>query len=346
MEEQSSPEHLPPTDRQPVTPTSPSAVDVPHHQDAILDVAPESPFGVMLGQVLVNMLGGRLTDVHWFRTDWQRGGALTGYAKYRGDDDRDHDVVVKMPVPPRERNWLVYLQQWPDVAPTLHAHGDEVGGYDMVWVIMERLPHGPLGQAWDGQEFDLLIDAIGRFYEAAAHQPLHGEPRRMDWDALHVKARENVRHHPSHQKQRWNNALKRAQKKLPEWVQHWEDRPTDHWCHGDLHFGNAMTRTPPPRGPALLFDFALARPGCWLEDAIYLEHLFWAQRDRLGDRRITRDIAQERKRRGLHVEPDWADLANSKRALQAISVPAMLEHKGDAQTLQASLEVLEQQLGI
>lgn len=346
MEEPSSPEHSHDPGSSSPNRLRESAHDVTSPADTLIDVAPESPFGIMLGQVLVNSLEGRLNNVNWFRTDWQRGGALTGYATYRGDDDRDHEVVIKMPVPPRERNWLLYLQQWPDTAPHLHAHGSEVGGYDLAWVIMERLPHGPLGHAWDGQEFDLLIEAIGRFYEAAAQHPLQGNPSRRNWDTMHARARENVRNHHVPNQQRWNNALKRAQKKLIEWVDLWDDRPTDHWCHGDLHFGNAMTRTPPPHGPALLFDFALARPGCWLEDAIYLEHLFWAQRDRLGDRRITRDIAQERKRRGLPVEPDWANLANVKRALLAISVPAMLEQKGDPQTLQAALEVLEQQLTI
>ena len=58
----------------------------------------------------------------------------------------------------------------------LYAHGEALGGYDMAWVVMERLPHGPLGAAWNGQQFDLLIEAAGRFYQAAQQITAAGPP--------------------------------------------------------------------------------------------------------------------------------------------------------------------------
>src|SRR5690606_9753821 len=121
----------------------------------------------------------------------QRGGALTGYVTIEVDDG-PRQAVVKLPVPPRERHWLSRLQDSPDVAPQLYAHGERLNGYDLAWVVMERLPHGPLGASWDGHEFDLLIDAAVRFYAASATVPLHGEPFRRDWVQVFNQARQNV----------------------------------------------------------------------------------------------------------------------------------------------------------
>ena len=78
------------------------------------DVAanPQEPFGANLEPALLEATDHRLSAIRWFRTDWQRGGALTGYAKYREEDGRDQAVVVKLPVPPGERQWLVRLVEY------------------------------------------------------------------------------------------------------------------------------------------------------------------------------------------------------------------------------------------
>src|SRR5690606_21050581 len=113
------------------------------------------------------------------------------------------------------------------------------------------------------------------------------------------------------------------------------------WCHGDLHLANAMTRDAPPNGPAVLFDFAKARVGHWVQDAIYFEHLFWARPQRLKGRKLAKHIAHERKRLGLPVDPDWARLAEVYRSLLAMATPAVLDHDGDPVHLQACLSILE-----
>ena len=48
---------------------------------AAADVEPPTSalFGAQLEPVLHQACGGRLSPVRWFRTDWQHGGALTGY---------------------------------------------------------------------------------------------------------------------------------------------------------------------------------------------------------------------------------------------------------------------------
>jgi hypothetical protein len=294
--------------------TAHTAADLP---DELADTDVSSGFGTLLEPVLRRACRGRLGEVRWFRADWQRGGALTGYATFEDDDGSAHRVVVKLPVPPCERHWLVQLQD-AGVVPRVFAHGEALNGYDLAWVVMERLNHGPLGPSWGGAEFDLLIDAVGRFYAAAQQVP------RVGRDAA-----------------RWKVALKKAARKVAQWAQQWNDRPCDDWCHGDLHLGNAMTRQPPPSGPALLFDFAKTRVGHWLSDAVYFEHLFWSRPDRLDGRRLCSLIAQERKRQGLPVDADWARLADVKRALLAIGAPLSASQHRDPQHLQGALAVLE-----
>lgn len=303
-----------------------------------------SPLAGAMAPLLVDACGGRLRDIHWYRTDWQRGGALTGYATFESDDAGAVDVVIKLPVPPAELTWLKRLQTAENVVPKLFGSGSELGQYDMAWVVMERLAHGPLGMKWNGAEFDLLIEAAGRFYLAAGGHPVDGQARSRDWEAIIKLARDKVRQHSVPDESQWAKTLKAAQKKLKGWVDLWHDRPIEDWCHGDLHLANAMTRVAPPEGPALLFDFALTRPGHWVEDAVYFEHLFWSQSDRLGGRKLCKMIARERKRLGLKNDPNWADYAQVRRALLALATPASLDQRGDPAHLQAALEVLQREV--
>ncbi len=302
------------------------------------------PLGGYLGECVQRTCNGRLSEIRWFRTDWQRGGALTGYATYRNDNGEEQPAVVKLPVPPREREWLVRLQQASDTVPRLYAHGDSLNGYDFAWIVLERLTHGPLGSAWGGAEFDLLVQTIGRFYQATTTVPIKGHAMKRDWFMILEKAREQVDHNVIPESKRWKKLLKLSHQKLKDWVATWESRPIEYWCHGDLHLANAMTRRPPPEGPAILFDFAEIRPGHWVEDGVYFEHLYWARRDRLGGRKLCKQIAQERKQLGLRNDKDWPIYAQVKRNLLAMSLPARLSKDGDPHTIQAAMEVLEREL--
>lgn len=306
----------------------------------------ESPFGSSLEPILHHTCAGRLSPIAWFRTDWQRGGALTGYATYTDESNIKRDVVVKLPVPPGERTWLERLQPHAGIVPRLFAHGESLNGYDLAWVVMERLPHGPLGQAWEGKEFDLLVEAAGRFYAAAQQFPVDRPAPARDWEKLFEQARSHIigTHDVAHE-QRWKTAIKKAHRKLKEWLTIWNHRPVDQWCHGDLHLANAMTRVSPPAGPAVLLDLAEVHPGYWVEDAVYFEHLFWARRHRLQGRKLVSQIAHERKRLGFKVEADWPRYASIRRALMAMSTPALLHFDGDPHHVQAALEVLEMEVG-
>jgi len=170
--------HDPPPSPQPQTPTPASGSSQPKpcpDPSAFSDgdsastesaAEPGGLFGTELEPVLHQACGGRLSAVRWFRTDWQRGGALTGHATYHTEDGQTRETVLKLPVPPRERYWLNQLQAHGEVVPRIYAHGEQLNGYDLAWVVMEALPHGPLGPHWQGVEFDLLTEAAARFYEA------------------------------------------------------------------------------------------------------------------------------------------------------------------------------------
>ncbi len=52
--------------------------------------------GPQMEPALVSACEGRLTDIHWFQTSWQRGGSATAYAKAAIDGEGEpRDVVVE-----------------------------------------------------------------------------------------------------------------------------------------------------------------------------------------------------------------------------------------------------------
>ena len=102
-----------------------------------------------------------------------------------------------------------------------------------------------------------------------------------------------------------------------------------------------MTSTAPaaPRQTSDL-DLAEVRVGHWIEAAVYLEHLYWSARQRLGGRKLVSMVARERKRRGLPVGEDWPELASIKRILLAITVALDFQRSTPAHAA-AALTVLE-----
>ena len=315
-----------------VLPRSPSPAPLP--QDA-----PLHPFGEMLAPVLLELCNGKLADINWFRTDCQRGGAFTGYATWT-DETGEHNAVVKFPVPPKERRWLVQLSS-DDVTPRVFAHGSELGGYDLAWVVMERLPHGPFGSAWGAEGYDLLAEAAANFYARARLIPMGDPPAQRDWAGLLKRAKASISKDTIADSQRWRKALKAAKKKLPDWLEAWHARDTGFWCHGDLHPGNAMSRVPAPDGPAVLFDLACVHPGNWVEDAVYLEHLYWASPASLHGAKPVKQIANYLRDYGLAPGHNWPELANIYRALLAMTAPAQRHAMLGQAHVAASLKILE-----
>ena len=293
--------------------------------------------------------GGRLGPIAWFRTDWQRGGAKTGRAAYRTDGGQDVAVVVKVPVGPSELLWNRRMQPGDDdphgVTARLFAWGTTLGSYDLAWMVMERFSEGPLFNLKRPDAIALMADAACRFYRRASQFPVEGSPRVEDWVELLRRAHENCHTHRIANEQRWSKALKAANKPMKATAEEWAARPCRGWCHGDLHPANAMSRSNRPEDPAMLIDLAEVRPGHWVEDAVYLERLFWTRREMIKEHPPVKMIARLRREMGLSDEENVARLADIRRFLLAATTPAFLKAEGNPAFLEACLNVLEETAG-
>ncbi len=288
----------------------------------------------------------RISDITWFRTDWQRGGAATGSAMFTDDNGVEQPVIVKIPVGDRELTWTRRLQSdEPNlIVPRLFASDDHLNGYDFGWLVIERLPHGPLGAAWRDGHIPRIAEAIARFHAAASAYPIDREPRIEDWDELLSGVRQNLKDNAIDRKQQWTAAVKTLQQRLDSLVTEWRARPITGWLHGDLHIANAMSRVGLEDGPVCLIDLAEVRPGHWIEDAIYLERQFWAVPERMKECKPVRAIADARRALNLPVESDYPRLALIRRALLASTAPRFLRSEGDPRYLAACLDRLESSL--
>ncbi len=304
-------------------------------------------FASSLEPALREACEGRLGTLTWFRTDWQRGGAATATADYQSDDGTV-PVVVKLPVVQRELKWTRRLQSADGpaagVAATLLASGYELGGYDLAWLVIERLPCGPLGTHWHDRHVARIADAATRFTLAASMFAVDQQPRFEDWDSLISDARKNVRSNHIDYEQRWNQALKALSSRLDRVVDEWRARPTNDWLHGDVHLANAMCREDAEDAPVSLIDLAEIRVGHWIEDAIYLERQLWPRPDRLKPHKPVRSFVEARRALGLTVDDGYARLADIRRGLLAATAPRFLKSEGHPVYLEACLKRLEQAL--
>lgn len=301
-----------------------------------------------LEPALRDACGGRLGAVRWFRTDWQRGGAATGFSTFQYEgESAPRDVVVKLPIGPTEHKTLVALGKTDAPTPRVAADGWELGSYDVGWVVMEKLPGLPLSvqNGHAKESFDLLAGAAAVYYKHSEEAwPIDASKvQKIDWAKLIEQGREAVKvSHIPHETE-WNDALKKVQKGLAPVLARWDARPINAWKHGDLHAGNAMKRPEgSPWGPpcCVLLDFAEVAPGHWVEDAVYMERLHWAHSEKVDGVKPVSLLAKARKAVGLDNGDDYADLANIRRLLVAAAAPAFLRTDGSPRYLEAALGVL------
>ncbi|UCD75168.1 MAG: aminoglycoside phosphotransferase family protein, partial [Phycisphaerales bacterium] len=273
-----------------------------------------------LAPLLRDACEGRLGEIAWFKADWQRGGAATGIADYQNSDGATVQVVLKLPVVQRELTWMRRLQSTDDpspIVPRLYASGEELGGYDLAWIVIEHLPHGPLGLRWHADHVPRIAKAAARFQKAAKAFPVDQPGRTEPWDEMLRESLEIVRINPVEEQARWIAAVKKLRANLDPLVTEWRARPVDEWQHGDLHIANAMSRISMETGEVCLIDLAEVHAGHWLEDAVYLERQLWARPERMKPLKPVKAIANARKQLGLPVESDYPRLAMIRRALLA-----------------------------
>jgi uncharacterized protein YfiM (DUF2279 family) len=336
------------------------------HHDPLKKVCTDTDSGTLahlLEPALVAACDGRLSNIQWFRSAWQAGGASTGFARYRLAPGQEAEVVVKLPVGPAEFRWTRALgsvhEHGPadrdgaipcDCTPRVFAAGIELGGYDLAWLVIEKLDGKPLSARIDQKAVEDFLTAAVDWYAAAgqARPPADAPaPPRRDFAALIAKGREVIHHHGIPEEQRWNTAIKAVQKALPSLLGRWDARPISTWCHGDLHLGNAMRRRPPRpdvQGPCVLIDLALVHPGHWIEDAVYLERLYWAKPEILCGVKPVSFVSRLIRERRMGSGEDVTLLAHTRRVLMAACVPAFMLHEGHPKYVHAALEVLERTL--
>ncbi len=329
---------------------------------AISDDADAQNLGVSLGPSVRDVCDGRLGEINWFRATWQHGGAATGFSTWTHPDGRTTDVVVKLPIKFDEWFWTVRLGGVENdefdseralalPTPRVLAGGEQLGEYDLAWIVMERLASPPLASDLTKPALLELLRSAADFQARAAQvRDIRQAPKppKEDWGAEIEQAREACRGDRIDNAQRWNVLLKEVDRRLDSLMALWRARPIDTWCHGDLHGHNAMRRrlSDEKNGCCVLIDLALVHPGCWVEDAIYLERLFWARREQLHGVRLVRTLGQFRKELGLENTENASDLANVRRVLMAATAPAFLSTEGHPAHLVAALDLLERLLPV
>ena len=330
----------------------------PQPNATALDTSDPLALGAMLAPAVHEAAGPSLGDIEWFRTSWQRGGAATGFSTWTLDDGLRVPCMVKVPVGPVERKWAAALgdcwkQGWNSTdcsalsTPRVLASADELGAYDLCWLVVERFEGGTVATNIDGHGLEALIHAASDFQVRAERfsKPC-GKAFDPDWAKAHDHARQLAHDGAIPDAQHWNNALKHAKRLLPEALATWRARPVNAWLHGDLHPANAMWREPVNGHGRVghrcaLIDLGLVHAGHWAEDGLYLERQFWGRAERLEGLKPVSMIARARREAGLPVEEDYKRLLDCKRLIAAAAAPANLEHEGDAIYLSGALVVLE-----
>ncbi|MDP6541918.1 MAG: phosphotransferase [Phycisphaerales bacterium] len=291
-----------------------------------------------LEPVLQRQCLNQLDPIRWFRTDWQRGGAATGYSTWTHEDGSSDEVVVKFPVVLRELRWTRRMQDCGGVVPKLFASGIGLGGYDLAWLVIERLPFGPLGKHWDDSIITRISSAAAAFTSAAREFPVDVNGRLEDWDELIKRSKKSIKVNSIKSSSKWKKMHKWLGRNLEDILDVWRARHTRQWLHGDIHLANSMCRSEKDDAPVCLIDLAEVHAGHWVEDAIYLERQLWGHPSRLASSKPLKSMAYARNAIGLKVAEDYIELANIRRLLLAATAPAFMQSEGDPRYLGACLD--------
>jgi hypothetical protein len=302
-----------------------------------------SSLACSLEPILRKQTNNRLDNIHWFRTDWQRGGAATAFATWN-DKDKETEVVIKLPVNQRELLWTRQMQEPDSVVPLLLASGEQLNGYDLTWMIIERFPFGPLGKHWEPNNIERVAQAAAHFTKKASSFPVNQKGRREDWETLLKTAKNSVRENHIEKESTWKKMHSLIGKKLDILMEIWRSRRIDQWLHGDLHLANAMCRSDKPDAKVALIDLAEVHAGHWIEDAVYLERQLWGHNTRLKATKPVSSMASARRALGMYVDDDYSNLVDVRRLMLAATAPAFMQSEGDPRYLASCLLQLQHSL--
>lgn len=295
---------------------------------------------------------GRLSEISFFRSEWQRGGGSTAFAQYITPEGKSIPVVIKLPVGYTEYRWTTALsrlqeQEPSPVTPRVIAAGTDLGDHHFAWLVIERLPGSPIAAALDEASVKSLLKSTARLqqlFEQIEPATIAARAKPVDYEKMIERSREAVKRSAilsPHDAQVWNNELYAVHKALPMMLNKWEHRQFIDWCHGDLHGGNALRR---PDGTIALIDLALVHSGHWIEDALYLERVYWARPGGLFGINVIKELAAHRRALGLHCDGDYGMLAAVRRVLTAACAPALIEREGNRLYLDAAMDMIRKHL--
>lgn len=234
--------------------------------------------------------------------DWSASGGMHLACIWRATET---PVLIKLGVNANQLYWTQRMAAVaPDLVPVLYASGEELGDLSIGWTIMERIAFGPLGPAWNGDEFEMLLAAAVRFQRATRTvEPRHTAT--LDVTMFHRWLQVGLSAAPPGPVEIVMERLERDW----AWV---ADTCAFEICHGDVHMCNVLTRTPPPqRSDALLIDAQPIRQP-WAFDAAYPQILNSIDRSRVGYRELVPKMARIRAANGM-LSCDRHDLAMLSR---------------------------------
>ena len=214
------------------------------------------------------------------------------------DPDTDLPVVIKVGVTEAEMYWTAHLSSaGPALFPKLFAVDYLPARADRqqtCFIVSERIPYTLIGSAWEGRQTDMLLDAVAAFYQAARSVV----PRHISSLSIGEVQRWLTEGCSKNPPGDWRSVLDHAEENYAWLLQNCPFEV----CHGDLHVGNALSRTPPPDGIALLIDLnPILQP--WVFDAAWVEVWAWGDSPRRGTGYTVRQLAGRRSGLGLGVLP-------------------------------------------
>lgn len=221
--------------------------------------------------------------------DWSAGGGvhLSGTWQATG-----MPVLVKLGVNVNQLYWTrMVTKSAPGLIPLLYASGDWLGDLKMGWIVMERIPFGPLGPGWKGDEFVMLLDAAVRFQRAAGNIEAR-HVATFNVDMLRSWLEVGIALDPPGPV---DGVLERFETDFA-WVASVCGYEV---CHGDVHMCNALSRTPPPlSSAAVLIDCQpIIQP--WVFDAAYPQVLNSIDTSRVGYADLVPKMSRIRARYGM-----------------------------------------------
>lgn len=167
-------------------------------------------------------------------------------------------VLLKLNVTDLEREWMVAVAaRSTDLVPSVHAAGARLDGVDVGWLLLDDTPHH-----FDSErvsDCQKLMQAAARFQQIAA--TIDGTTYGIDRDFFGTWL-------PAAIQADCPGPGARVFDRMPEDLAWLDTTGPRVRCHGDVHFGNAVSAT--PGGHLLLLD-PIPRTAHWAWDAAYAE---------------------------------------------------------------------------